>query len=72
MNEYAEGGDTYTLINKKLPRKTHFKQLKDEGIRFVLGCVILALEEMHSKNIEYRDLKPEHVLIMKNGYIKLK
>jgi len=69
--EWAEGGDTYTLINKESSCFPLFKKAGDEACRFILASIVLGMEYLHSKNILYRDLKPENVLIFANGYVKL-
>lgn len=56
--EWAEGGDTYSLIKANSPRVKMFKNINEVGLRFILACLILGLEYLHSKQIIYRDLKP--------------
>ncbi len=38
---------------------------------FFAASVLLALEFLHSKNMVYRDLKPENLLLDAQGYIKV-
>ena len=45
--------------------------MKEEDSRFYLAEIVLAIEQLHLINIIYRDLKPENVLLDKNGHIKL-
>jgi serine/threonine protein kinase len=39
--------------------------------RFYAAQLVLIFEYLHSKNVIYRDLKPENVLLAPDGYIKL-
>ncbi|CAJ0597677.1 unnamed protein product [Cylicocyclus nassatus] len=41
------------------------------AVRFYSVEVICAFRYMHSKNIVYRDLKPENLLLSKDGHVKL-
>jgi len=62
--EPALGGELFSVLREK--------PLFDEPTaRFFAACVVSAFEYMHSKNIIYRDLKPENLLLDKQGYLKV-
>lgn len=65
VSDFMQGGD----LNFYVCRQE--KGLTEEQARFVLAEVILALEYLHSKNIIFLDLKPENIMINKNGHVKL-
>lgn len=69
--EYAQKGDIFNLIHPKNKNKKYQKFIEEDCIRFIMGCVIMGLEYLHSKNIIYQDMKPENLLVFSDGYVKI-
>jgi serine/threonine protein kinase len=42
-----------------------------ETIKFYASEILVAIEMLHEKFILYRDLKPENVMLDKDGHVKL-
>jgi serine/threonine protein kinase len=64
VTEFMQGGEMFFHLFKE-------KRFKNEKAKFYLVEIILAIEFLHKNNMMYRDLKPENVLLDKNGHIKI-
>jgi serine/threonine protein kinase len=64
LMEICQGGELWTLLRDQ-------NYLPDLTARFYIGCVVEALDYLHSLGIMYRDIKPENCLISHTGYLKL-
>jgi len=58
------GGELFNVLRKK-------RYFSERVAKFYAACVIEGFEYMHSKQIIYRDLKPENLVLQLDGYIKI-
>lgn len=63
--ELVTGGELFDAI-RQLPNCLDRKQTQ-----FYAASIILALESLHSRDVVFRDLKPENVMLDAQGYLKL-
>ncbi|ORX64376.1 hypothetical protein BCR32DRAFT_273124 [Anaeromyces robustus] len=62
--EFINGGDLYFHLSQ-------YGRFSEIRVRFYAAEILLALESLHGRDIIYRDLKLENIMITKEGHIKL-
>ncbi|KAL4109757.1 hypothetical protein PRIC1_001452 [Phytophthora ramorum] len=66
LMELVQGGELFTLLHNE-----EFIETVDESsVRFYSANAVLGLQHMHLFDYAYRDLKPENLLISREGYLK--
>nr|AML76924.1 putative LOV domain-containing protein [Hedera helix] len=66
ITDFCPGGELFALLDKQ-----PLKIFKEESARFYAAEVVIGLEYLHCLGIIYRDLKPENLLLQKDGHIVL-
>ncbi|KAI7868931.1 kinase-like domain-containing protein [Spinellus fusiger] len=62
--DYVPGGELFSVLRRS-------QRFPDHVAKFYAAEVMLAIEYMHSKDMIYRDLKPENLLLDAQGHIKI-
>lgn len=62
--DFINGGELFQHLKKNGP-------FSEQKSRFYIAEVILAIEYLHQRNIIFRDLKPENVLLDHEGHVKI-
>ncbi|KAI9099282.1 kinase-like domain-containing protein [Phlyctochytrium arcticum] len=62
--EYVQGGELFSYLRR-------CGRFPNHVARFYAAEVVMAFEHLHSKDVIYRDLKPENLLIDARGNIKI-
>merc|ERR1719195_576598 len=62
--DVCQGGELFTILRRR-------RYFNEPTSKFYAGCVVEGFGYMHSKNIIYRDLKPENLVLDSNGYLKI-
>ena len=62
--EYVKGKELFEVIRD-------IGYLSKEQTNFYIASIMTAINYLHERKIIYRDIKPENIMVIKNGYLKL-
>ena len=62
--EYVKGKELFEVIRD-------IGYLSKEQTNFYIASIMTAINYLHERKIIYRDIKPENIMVLKNGYLKL-
>ncbi|KAL8425233.1 hypothetical protein Efla_002398 [Eimeria flavescens] len=62
--EFVQGGEFFTHLRKA-------KRFDSDTAKFYAAMIVDIFDYLHADNIIYRDLKPENMLLDRDGYVKL-
>jgi serine/threonine protein kinase len=62
--EYVPGGELFSHLRQQ-------GRFPEDTARFYTAQIVLAFQHLHNHNVVYRDLKPENLLINRDGNIKI-
>jgi len=62
--EFLQGGDLMTILMKK-------DTLTEDEARFYIAETVLAVNYVHNLDYIHRDLKPDNILLSRDGHVKL-
>ena len=66
ITEFCTGGDLAQWIQTREDRR-----LSEDQTQFYAMQMVMAVEHLHVRGIAHRDIKPDNIALMKDGYIKL-
>lgn len=71
--EYLEGGDLaeFLKLHGSIIQTVLLEKLTNETFKFYLAEILVVLDYLHKKGIAHRDVKPENLMLNKQGHLKL-